>query len=124
MIDSKKFRYYEEYETKNHGKVKLLKYKNESEKKRKVCKVGEDPLDFFFIAESELIPQNRERKKHDIKRTAIEAQREFHKEMIDQGYKPKTFYISGPNQKKLETLKEKSGLKKWNDFMNHLIDQL
>lgn len=124
MIDTKKFRHYEEYETKNHGKVKLLKYKHETKIKRKVCKVGDDPSDFFFIAESELIPQNRERKKHEVKRTPIEAQKEFHKEMVSQGYNPKTFYISGPNQKKLESLKEKSGFKKWNDFMNHLIDQL
>ncbi|MBU1014779.1 MAG: hypothetical protein KKG99_17430 [Bacteroidetes bacterium] len=122
--DVKVFRHYEEYDTKKYGKVRLLKYKDETKNKRKVCKVGDDSTDYFFIPESELIAHERERKKHKIKRSPVEAQREYHKEMTDQGFKPKTYYLSESNIQKLEELKEKSGHKKWNDFMNELIDNL
>lgn len=124
MNDGKKFRHYQEYETKKNGKVRLLKYSQESEKKRKVCKVDGDSKDYFFVPESELIPHGRTRKKRAEKRTSVEAQREFYVEMAEKGYKPKTFFISEPNLKKLEALKEKSKISKWNDFMNHLIESL
>lgn len=122
MSDDKKLRLYQEYETRTHGRVKLLKYKNASPEKQKVCKVGEDPLDYFFIPESEIIPNKRKRQKRGIKRTPLEAQREFHNEMVKQGYKPKTFYISVDNLNKLEELKKKSGIKTWNEFMNEFIN--
>lgn len=120
----KKLRLYGEYDTKSHGRVKLLRYKDATPEKRKVCKADGNPLDYFFIPESEFIPHERQRKRPvSPKKPPVEAQREFHAEMVKKGFRPKTFYISRSNTKKLEKLKEESGLT-WNDFMNDLIKQL
>lgn len=121
----KKLRLYGEYETISHGRVKLLQYKDATSEKRKVCKVDGNPLDYFFIPESEFIPnERRQKEKISSRKSPVEAQREFHTEMVKKGFRPKTFYISQSNIKKLEKLKEKSGLQTWNDFMNDLIKKL
>jgi hypothetical protein len=122
--NGKKFRHYEIYETKNYGTVKLLKYSEETKEKRKVCKVDDDSKDYFFIPESELIPHKRERKIRKKKLSPVEAQREYHQALLDQGFKPKTFYISEHNTEKLERLKAQTGIKTWNDFINHLIESI
>lgn len=122
--NAKKFRHYEIYETHSHGPVKLLKYSQETKNKRKVCKIDDDSKDYFFVPESALIPKERERRKRKTKRSPVEAQREFHQEMTKQGYKPKTYYLSEQSVDKLENLKKESGIKKWNDFMNELINKI
>lgn len=121
--NEKKFRYYEIYETKSHGKVKLLKYSEEAKNKRRVCKM-DGSNEIIYISENELIPHERKRKRRETKRSPVEAQREFHTEMIKLGYKPKTYYLSKSNILKLDQLKEASGIETWNEFMNELIEKL
>jgi hypothetical protein len=124
MEQYKQLRNYQEYETLSHGRVVLLKYKEGTPEKRKVCKVGDDPKDYFFLPESELILHERIRKKRDAKRTPVVAQREYNAEMKEKGYKPKLFYISDSNMKKLEDMKRKTTFRTWNDFINDLIEHL
>jgi hypothetical protein len=89
-----------------------------------VRKAEGDQQEYFFIPESELIPHARIRKKREVKRTPVEAQRGFQTEMKEKGYRPKTFYISGPNLTKLEKMKRRKPFHTWNEFMNELIENL
>ncbi len=116
-INKSKLQYYAVYKTKKHGLVKLLKYKMESEKKRKVCKVGEDALDYFFVKESELsIPENKDK---PIKGSPAESQKIYRQKLFDRGYVAKTVHISKQNIIKLNSLKKDD--ETWNDFVNDLI---
>ena len=108
---SVKLTHYKEYETISHGRVKLLRYKLESKKKRKVCEAAGNPLDYFFIPENEFIQPEK------INMSKNES---YKNKMIEKGYTPKLFYIHKDNIFKLQKLKKDD---EWNDFINELIEK-